>query len=68
MTAMEIQVAGVVTVRVTRAAMAASAAWGQTADCASMAKPQGAPARAAAAHMSWGCSWTRTQTRGVACQ
>jgi hypothetical protein len=40
MTAME--VAGVVTVRVTRDAMAASAAWGQTADCSSMAKPQGA--------------------------
>ncbi len=68
MTAMEIiQVAGVVIVQVTRAAMAESAAWGQNADCSSMAKPQGALARAAAAHMSLGCSWTLTLTCCVAC-
>ncbi len=46
---LEIHAVGVVTV--TSAAMAASAAWGRTADCSSVAEPQGVPARAAAAHI-----------------
>jgi hypothetical protein len=49
--AIEIRVAGGVTA--TSAAMAASAAWGRTANRSGVAEPQGAPA--AVAHMSRGC-------------